>query len=82
MGGSRSHLDFFVENHPKIVLNQAVLILWSSIQCVFCLYIHYDFSVLSMSVIGFQKQSLDGGWVGGVNSIQLYLEFFQLCKAP
>ena len=28
---------------------------------------YYDFSVLSMSVIGFQKQSLDGcgGWGGG-----------------
>ena len=26
---------------------------------------YYDFSVLSMSVMGFQKKSLDGGgWVG------------------
>ena len=42
----------------------------------------YDFSVLSMSVIGFQK-SVDGGWVGGwvggMSSIQMLfgcLEFF------
>ena len=26
---------------------------------------YYELSVLSMSVMGFQKQSLDGGWVGG-----------------
>ena len=40
---------------------------------------YYDFSVLSMSVMGFQKKSLDGGWVGGVSSIQVFfgfLEFF------
>ena len=32
---------------------------------------YYDLSVLSMTVMGFQK-SLDGGWVGGV----LYPSFF------
>ena len=32
---------------------------------------YYDLSVLSMSVMGFKK-SLDGGWVGGVSSIQVY----------
>ena len=40
---------------------------------------YYDLSVLSMSVMGFKKISLDGGWVGGVSSIQVYfgfLEFF------
>ena len=26
---------------------------------------YYDLSVLSMSVMGFQKKSLDEGWVGG-----------------
>ena len=31
---------------------------------------YYELSVLSMSVMGFQK-NLDGGWVGGVRSIQL-----------
>ena len=25
---------------------------------------YYDLSVLFMSVMGFQKKSLDGGWVG------------------
>ena len=41
---------------------------------------YYDVSVLSMSVMGFQQKNLDGGgWVGRVNSIQVYfgfLEFF------
>ena len=46
---------------------------------------YYDLSVMSMSVIGFQKKSLDGGLVGGVSPIQVFfglLEFFKLCKAP
>ena len=34
---------------------------------------NYDLSVLSMSVMGFQKKSLDGGWVGGVSSSQVFL---------
>ena len=40
---------------------------------------YYDLSVLSTSVMGFQKKSLDGGWVGGVRSIHFvigFLEFF------
>ena len=44
---------------------------------------YYDPSVLSMSVMGFQKESLDGGWVGGVSSIQFFLEvwnFFNFAK--
>ena len=54
------------------------LIIWSSIQGVFCLYIHctllkvvsyYDLSALSMSVMGFQKK-VWMGWVGGVSSIK------------
>ena len=48
-----------------------------------CIYIAkscwlYDLSVLSMSVMSFPKK-LDGGWVGGVSSMQVYfglLEFF------
>ena len=36
---------------------------------------YYDLSVLSMSVMGFQKKNLDGG-VGGVRSIQVFLECF------
>ena len=47
--------------------SKPVLIFWSSIQCVFCLYMYtllkvvnyYDLSVLSMSVMGFQKKF---GW--------------------
>ena len=34
---------------------------------------------------GLPKKSLDGGWVGGVSSIQVYfgfLQFVYLCKAP
>ena len=56
-----------VSNSPK-----PVLIFWSSIPCVFCLYIHctllkiisyYHLSVLSMSVMGFQKKVwMVGGW--------------------
>ena len=41
---------------------------------------YYDLSVLSMSVMGFQKTSLDGGWVGGVSSIQFFLTFFNFAK--
>ena len=41
MGGSRSHSELFcVENRPKIAL-KPVLIFWSSIPCVFCLYRAY-----------------------------------------
>ena len=49
--------------------NKPVLIFWSSITCVFCLYYtlikvvgYYDLSVLSMSVMGFQKVWMGGGW--------------------
>ena len=51
-GGSRSHSQFFFfENRPKIALK---------------IVAYYVLSVLSMSVMGFQKnKSLDGGgWVG------------------
>ena len=37
---------------------------------------YYDMSVLSMSVMGFQKKSLDGGWVDGVSSIQFCWHFW------
>ena len=36
---------------------------------------YYDLSVLSMSVMGFQKKISDGGWVSGVSSIQVFLDF-------
>ena len=66
---------------------KAVLVFWSSIPCVFCLYIHctctllkvvtyYDLSVLSMPVMGFQKKCV-WGWVGWVSSIQVYFGFLE-----
>ena len=55
--------------------SKPVQIYWSSIPYVFCLYTllqvvsYYDLSVLSMSVMGFQKKLVGGGgWV-------LFLEF-------
>ena len=68
MGGSRCLGIFFLcgklsQNSPK-----PVLIFWSSIPCVFCLYTllkvdgYYDLSFLSMSVMGFQKKI---GWMVG-----------------
>ena len=55
-----------------------VLIFWGRIPCMLCLYImllnvvdHYDLSVLSMSMISFQK-SLDRGVGGWVSSIQFF----------
>ena len=83
MGPGLTRNFFFLEkssqNSPK-----PVLIFWSSIPCVFCLYIllkvvgYYDLSVLSMLVMGFQKKFGwgVGGWVGGVGSIQKKLYFF------
>ena len=47
--------------------------------------IYYDLSVLSMSVMGFQKNVCIERWVGGgaLSSFILdFLNFFQLCKAP
>ena len=38
---------------------------------------YYDLSVLSMSVMGFQKKkNLDGGWVGGVSSPKFFFWIF------
>ena len=54
--------------------NSPKLVFWSSIPCVFCLYKlytllkavgYYDLSVLSMSVMGFKKKSVDGGGLAG-----------------
>ena len=66
-----------MENRPKIALNQ--LIFWSSIPCVFCLYTllkvvsYYDLSVLSMSVMGFQKKEV---WMGVGGWGELYPSLF------
>ena len=46
---------------------------------------YYDFEYFVFECLGFQKTSLDGGWMGGVSSIQVLfglLECFLLCKAP
>ena len=57
---------------------------WSIVPCVLCLYIHctllkvvnyYDLRVLSMSVMGFPKKSLDG--VGGWG--ELHPSLFWIC---
>ena len=72
------------------IVPKPVLMFWSSILCVFCLHKHctllkvvgyYDLSVLSMSVMGFQKKKCGRGG-GGVVGMwgELYpiivLEFF------
>ena len=36
---------------------------------------YYDFSILSMSVMSFQKKKFGWRWVGEVNSIQFILDF-------
>ena len=72
-----------IKNSKKIFLGQSsqnspkqVLIFWSSIPCVFCLYTllkvvgYYDLSVLSMSVMGFQKKSL--------STIQVFFGIFEI----
>ena len=41
---------------------------------------YYDLSVRSMSVMGFKKKSLYGGWVGGLRSTQVFLDFFNFAK--
>ena len=71
--------------------HKPVLIFWSSIPCVFSLYNntllkvvgYYDLSVLSMSVMGFQKK-VWMGWVGGVSSPSFFyfLNFFLTLQSP
>ena len=77
-----------LENRPKSS-PMPVLIFSSSIPCVFCLYILlkvvscYYFSVLYMSVMGFQKKF--GWWVGGVSPMQFYFGFlveFSTLQSP
>ena len=84
VGGYRSHSEFFgksSQNSPK-----PLLICWSSIPCVFCLYTllkvvrYYDLSVLSMSVMGFQQNKTFGWGVGGWGELYPFfggfLDFF------
>ena len=65
--------NFFFRKSSQNSL-KPVLIFWSSIPCVFCMYRiytllkivgYYDLSVLSMSVMGFKKKVwMGGGWMG------------------
>ena len=75
--GSRSNSEFFFGKSSQNS-SKPVLIFWSSILSVYTLIkvvSYYDLSVLSMSVMGFQKKSLD--WVSGVRSIQVFLGFLE-----
>ena len=82
MGGSRSHSEFYFWKSSHISLIPA-LIFWGIIPGVFCVYIHtllkvvshYDFFVLSMSEMDFEKKVWIGGWMGGVSSNQYCLGF-------
>ena len=76
------------ENRPKIALKQCQYI---GVVChVYYIYIYiytllkvvgyYDLSVLSMSVMGFQKKLMVGGW--GELYPNFFLDCFKLCKAP
>ena len=66
MGPGLSEFFVFGGNRPK-----PVLIFWSSIPLLKVVS-YYDLSVLSMSVMGFQKKF---GWV--FSSIQFYLGFLE-----
>ena len=86
MGGSRPHLDFCFcfGKSSQIALNQYY---YFGVVHIFCLYTllkavsYSELSVLSMSVMGFQK-NVDGGhltgWVGVVSSIEVYFGFLEL----
>ena len=76
-------LGLFLYGISSHNIPKPLLIFWSSIPCVFCLYIYtllkvdgyYDSSVLSTSVMGFQKKSLiGGGWVRSALS-KFFLDF-------
>ena len=67
-----------MENLPKLALHECYY--FGVVYHVYTLLKvvgYYDLSVLSMSVIGFQKEKFGWGWVGAVSSIQLcwILEF-------
>ena len=88
MGGPCLTRNFFLfgkssQNSPK-----PGLIFWSSIPCVNILSVYtllkvvgyYDLSVLSMSVMGFQRKSL-GGWGELYPSVVFdFLNFFNFAK--
>ena len=78
---SRSHSEFFGENHPKIALKQWYFGVVYHVYTV-CLYIVKSCWLLWFECSfhvndGFPKQSLHGGWVGEVSSIQVYFGFLE-----
>ena len=62
MGVSRSHSEFFFLGKSSQNSSKPVLICWTLIRVVS----YYDLSVLSMSVIGFQKKDWMSGGGGRV----------------
>ena len=66
--------NFVSQNRHEIVTPHiAICIL--SVYTLIKVVSYYDLSVLSMSVMGFHKKSLDGA-VGGVRSIQFFFDFW------
>ena len=84
--GESSHSDFFFfgkssQNSPKPVL------IFCSTMCILSVYTllkvvgYYDLSVLSMSVMGFQKHQI--GWgVGGLSNSFLDFPIFLTLQNP
>ena len=67
---------FFFENHPKIALNQYRYFGVVYTLCILSVVSYYDLSVLSKSVMVSKKKKFGWGWVGGVSSIQVFLDFW------
>ena len=89
MGGSRSHSEFCFVGKSSQNCSKPVLIFWSSIQCLYNYTLlkvvnYYDLSVMSMSVLGFQKKIGwgVGGWLGGWGELHpsLFLIFFNFAS--
>ena len=86
---TRGHLPrgatFAPNRRWPLVAVTTVLIFWSSIPCVFCLYrlLKVVGCVLSMSVInGLQQKKFGWGWVGGLRPIPFFLDFWNLLQGP
>ena len=58
----------------NILILHKTLVVYTIICTLLKVVGYYDLSVLSMSVMGFQQ--IKDGWVGGVSSIQFFLNFF------
>ena len=74
---------FLFENRSKIAITSDILEYYTmcilSVHTLQKVVVYYDLSVLSMSVMGFQKEIgwWVGGWVGGVSSIQFFWGFLE-----